>query len=113
MTEIDRALQWLASQLDNIPNGIFTTTRQNVEAHRAATAIRDLRAERDTLLARAEAAEARAKAAEEREKYSDERFREIERLYYAEGKDLSWRAAHMRAIAEEHFALRDKKGAGG
>lgn len=50
-----------------------------------------------------------AAAREEGRRESDERFREIERLYYAEGKDLSWRAAHMRAIAEEHFALRDKK----
>lgn len=37
------------------------------------------------------------------EEDAEARFREIERLYYAEGKDLSWRAAHMRAIAEGYF----------
>jgi hypothetical protein len=28
-----------------------------------------------------------------------EALTEIERLYYTEAKDVSWRAAHMRAIA--------------
>lgn len=28
-------------------------------------------------------------------------FEEIERIYYMEGKDAVWRAAHMRAVAQE------------
>lgn len=35
-----------------------------------------------------------------------EALEEIERLYYTEGKDASWRAAHMRAIATDAIEAR-------
>lgn len=48
---VERAMVWLAGQLDHIPSGFFTTTVKSVEATHAATVIADLVAQRDALQA--------------------------------------------------------------
>lgn len=62
-------------------------------AEEAAEFVGDARRTLRTLTARVEALEAG--------------LREIERLYYVEGQDASWRAAHMNGIARALLAEKD------